>query len=388
MNKLLLLIALLTMIAALCCLGCGDDDDDDNNDEGSPEPDDDDSDGDDDDSIDDDDDNDDDNDDNDDNDDDTFAAPTPVYGYYEEGGNWPWIQAQLPTFAANDLALFLGMPDTAVGDPDLLAMLQEAENLGVEVRAWILLPRADGYWPGEKNAAQFAVSALAFAEWFRDEGLAIEWIVVDMEMDATTIYTLLGMFQSGEYLDAVAQLMTNFTPPRFDQAVRIYTQLVHDLEALGFYTMVVTYPQILDDLQDGDTSLQDIMETPISPIPWHEVSTMVYTTVFADTLGIPFGPYLVYDYAASTVEWFGEGVASIALGISGHMTDPSVLENEIAAAKAAGVERIQVYSYGSTLTQPTPQDWHEAFFAPTATPASEWSTQLLRSSLRLADQLF
>nr|HPQ72077.1 hypothetical protein [bacterium] len=360
---IILLLALVAVVAA-----CGDDDDDNNDftDDDPTDDDADDDDADDDDDVIDDDTTDDDTIDDDTADDDTtdddtldddttdddtgdddFAPPSPAYGYYQEGssGNWTWLEAQLPSLAADDLILFLGMDDVSVGDPGLLHLLQEAKTQGVEIRAWVLLPYSSGYWPGEQNAADFAVSALAFADWFIQEDVGIEWIVVDMEMDHGLIAQLNNLFAEGKYLEAAMLLLGNYTPERFAQASAIYQQMVEDLAELGFYSMVVTYPQILDDLADADTFLQDVMEVPVSTVGWHEVSTMPYTTTFENMLGMPFGPYLIYDYARSTVEYFGDA-ASIALGISGEMDDPARLAAEVAASKAAGVERIQVYNLG------------------------------------------
>jgi hypothetical protein len=105
----------------------------------------------------------------DDNDDDSVdddTTPlTPVYGYYEEGNpaNWAALLDDLPVFAAYGVTLFLGLPDTAIGDAGLADFLRQADAAGVEVRAWVLLPYELGYWPGEDNAEAFAAAALAYA---------------------------------------------------------------------------------------------------------------------------------------------------------------------------------------------------------------------------------
>ena len=335
-------------------------------------------------------DDDDDNDDNNDNDDDDFTAPTPLYGYYQEGDppDWTWCTAQLPVFAQYDLTLFLGMDLANLGDPNLKKFLLAADAQGVNVRAWLLLPYADGYWPGEKNATLFAQTAIDFAQWFLDENIPIEWIVVDMETDINTMGALTDALANGDYLSALMILLGNIDPQSFQQAEQIYRQLVEDLSNMGFYSMVVTAPMVIDDINDGDTFLQDVLDIPVSSIPWHEVSPMVYTTTFDDMIGLDFGPYLTYDYALSTVEYFGEGAASIALGISGEMGDPAILATEIAAAKAAGIERIQVYNYRGVADETNPDLWHQAFDTPADTPPLEPATTLIRGLLRLADIIF
>ena len=371
------------LLACLFVAGCGDDDDD--NDAAG----DDDDDNDDNDDNNDNDDNDDNNDNNDNDDNDDFVPPSPVFGYYDEyhDGAWDWVIAQLPVYAQYGLTLFLGMQDTSLGDPELLALLREAQTQGVEVRAWILLPTEIGYWPGETNAEAFAELALDFADWFLAENLPIEWIVVDMELDINTTYAIRQMVANGDYLNAVLTMITHYQPERYEKATQIYRQLVDDLAALGFRTMVVTYPQVLDDLEDDDTFIQDVLDTPVSGIPWDEVSTMVYTTTFEELTGMTFGPYVVYDYAASTVEHFGQA-ASIALGVSEFLDDPGVLSAQVAAAKAAGVERIQVYSYSGSAGHADPDLWHGGFAVAPVQPQPDAPTKILRGVLRLLDRLF
>jgi hypothetical protein len=250
----------------------------------------------------------------------------------------------------------------------------------------VLLPYDIGYWPGEANADAFYAAALAYADWFVAEDLPVDWIVVDMEMNVNTIYEIGDLFMNGEYLAALQLLWANRTPERYAQAVATYQACVEELHARGLYAMVVTYPTVLDDLPDGDPDLQDLLETPTAGIDWDEVSTMVYSTTYAQYLGTPMTPYLVYDYARSTVDWFG-GRASIALGVSGEMTDPAVLAAEVAAAKAAGVERIQVYSYAGSISHGDPDAWHAVFEAEPVVPPPDVVTPLLRGALRLGDAL-
>lgn len=321
--------------------------------------------------------------------DDDFVPPSPVYGYYQEGypGNWSWLEDQLPVFAEYDLTLFLGMDDVDVGDPALAQLLQAAQALGVEVRAWVLLPYAIGYWPGETNAEQFATSAMAFAEWFIAEQLPVEWIVVDMETDVNTIGEINQLLEEGRYLELGALLLSHWTPLRFRQAAETYRQLVDDLHELGMRAMVVTAPMALDDMEDEDDTIQDIMDIPVSMVDWDEVSTMVYTTTFEEYLGIEYGPHVVYDYALSTVKHFGDR-ASIALGISSQMENSQQLADEIAAAKAGGVDRIQVYYYYGSYIQPDPDEWHSTFYADPLQPPPEFGTYLLRGLLSLADRIF
>ncbi len=321
-----------------------------------------------------------------------YAAPSPVYGYYEEGGldALSWLTGDLTVFTENGLTLFLGIGDADIGDPRLLAFLQEAQRQGVEVRAWMLLPFEEGYWPNEYNAELFAESVRRAVTWFRSEGLPIEWIVVDMELGYQKLMDLQAMALAGEYEAMVAALLGNLDRSHFVRASVIFQDLVDELHDRGFRVMVVTYPQVADDLADWDCSLQDLLDIPVSTVTWDEVSLMVYTSIYNDVgayLGVTFGPGLVYSYARSTMDWVGPSYASIALGVAGDMAGADELAAEVAAAKAAGIDRIQVYSYHGVRLKEDPQAWIDAFLAPAEAPPPEPATEAMRSLLRFADRL-
>lgn len=74
---------------------------------------------------------------------------------------------------------------------------------------------------------------------------------------------------------------------------------------------------------------------------------MAYTTEYSSLAGVELGPCLVYNYAVSTEESFGEK-ASITPGLTGDMVDPRELALGIAAAKEAGINKIQVSSYSGS----------------------------------------
>ncbi len=324
---------------------------------------------------------------------DDYIAPSPVYGYYLEGGveELDWLEPQLPVFAEHGLTLFLGIGDDEIGDSRLLEFLRTAQREGVEVRAWLLLPFEYGYWPNEYNAEMFAGAALNAARWFTEEGLPIDWIVVDMELGYQKLMEVMALAESGDYGALAGALLGNLDPVHFVRASAVFQQLVDDLHGRGFHVMVVTYPQVLDDLSDWDCSLQDLLDIPVSTVAWDEVSTMVYTTMFSEVgealFGTPFGPDLVYSYARSTVQAFGMWQASIALGIAADMTGPEQLEEEVAAAKAAGIQRIQVYSYRGVHAASNEDAWHEAFLVPEAVPEPEPAVGAMRSLLQLADRI-
>ena len=314
-----------------------------------------------------------------------FVPPSPAYGYYVNASSQRLesLTGQLGVFAANNLIIYLGLPSVLVGEQKLLDFLKAADGAGVEVRVWLLLPSAQGKWPGEENAAQFAAAALACARWIKQEGLKTRWIVVDLEGDAWAIDKLI---RSGKNMEAILALLGNYDAENFDKAAGIYQKMVDDLEALGFKTMVVTHPLVLDDLEDGDTFLQNLIDAPVSPVKWHEVSFMPYSTSFGDSTGLRFGPSLAYQYALSAVKRFGNR-ASMGLGVSDDLKDADTLAAEIGAVKAAGIERIQVFTYSGIEKKTDPAKWREAFKAQPSVPPLELSTEIVRGIFRDLDRI-
>jgi hypothetical protein len=320
------------------------------------------------------------------------AQPEFVYAYYTEDEefvfDYAYVTQRLSVFAENNIAIYLAMNPAHIGDPDLFTLLSEAGALGIEVRAWVVLDEEDGYWPNELNVDLFVAGVLAFADWFEQEGFDIGWFIVDMEIDWNLADSLFSHLENGQYIEAVMLLYNNVDPEMFAQSSAKFQQLVDDLGARGYKTMVVTFSQILDDLKDDDTVIQDALNTPVSTVQWDEVSTMAYSTVF-DTLagGMEFGPYMVYDYALSTIEHFGD-TASIALGLNRDMENLSTLTAEIAAAKAAGIKNIQVYAFEGAMNKPNPDDWHDAFLTEEAVPENDGATDILRNILQGIDRIF
>jgi hypothetical protein len=295
------------------------------------------------------------------------------------------------------ISLYQNIRSREIGDPDVGELLSEASCQGLEVRAWLTLPEDQGYWPNEKNVDLFTETALDLAEWIRASGWPVEWIVVDMEPDLQTMEALMAMLEAGDVIGAVELLVSNHDPDAYARAAAKFTALVESLHALGFRVMVVTFPLVLDDLDDGDSTVQDVMNTPVHGIPWDELSFMAYTTVFSRFLSAEIGPYLVASYGKDTVAWYPDRGA-LDLGVFGHagmtvgegITDIQAFRAQVGAARQAGLERIHAYSLDGIVQDiPDPDLWMEAIRTPVpAEPVPEEPiVDTFRSLIRLLDRL-
>jgi len=305
------------------------------------------------------------------------------------------VREQVPRLKQHGISLYQNIRSREIGDPDVGELFAEASCRGLEVRAWLTLPEDQGYWPNEKNVDLFTEKALALAEWIRSSGWSVEWIVVDMEPDLQTMEALMAMLEAGDVIGAIDLLVSNHDPEVYARAAEKYTAMVESLHAMGFQVMVVTFPLVLDDLDDGDSTIQDVMNTPVEGIPWDELSFMAYTTVFSRFLSSEIGPYLVYSYGLDTVRAYPDRGA-LDLGVFGHagmtggegITDIQEFRTQVGAAKQAGLERVHAYSLdGIVQDVPDPDRWMEAFRTTPAAPVPEQeAVDTFRSLIQLLDR--
>ncbi len=271
------------------------------------------------------------------------------------------VRDALPFLAEEKVGLNLAIPSARIGDPGLEALLFDAQDAGIEVRAWLLLDEADGYWPNEHNVDAMRTATTAFADWRESAALPVDWLIFDMEM---SLERTEAIAEAGG-LTGLPLIEEGLDPETFVISRAAYVSLVEDLQARGLKVMAVTYPMVLDDHLDGDDDIQDKFDVPIAGVPWDEVSFMVYQSTIANLSGEWHGPDVIASYTESAVEVFGDR-ASVALGIVGsagivasdteRYPDAPTFLGDLAAARASGVP-VSVYSLDGILEQEDPGAW-------------------------------
>ena len=141
--------------------------------------------------------------------------------------------------------------------------------------------------------------------------------------------------------------------------------------------------------------MQDALDIPVHGVPFDEVAVMVYQTTYAEATGSWVGPSLVTSYAADAVDQFGTG-AVMALGIIGTVgifghehgyADPGWLAVDIAAARAEGIERIEVYSLDGMVESGDVEAWLTAEPTDEPVPDSPTLTMLTRTMSQNIDEV-
>lgn len=259
----------------------------------------------------------------------------------------------------------LAVPEASFPSDALRDLLRDAATQRVELRIWPLLPRDQGYWPNETNIQRFDQYVGRILAWLKAQGLSAGAIIYDMEPAIAYSKTLEQANKLG--LGASVKLMRQHLNPAAHAMAR--QQLIASVRAVqqaGLRAQCVTFPQVLDDLGDGDNDLQDALDIPVHGVPWDEVSFMVYQSTYARMLGSWIGPDLIRAYSAAARAAYGDR-ATIALGVVGKggvmstgfqlYKDPATLQQDIAAARAEGIKRLEVFSLDGMLTSAKPAAW-------------------------------
>jgi len=312
-------------------------------------------------------------------------------GFYYESYDYVALKDYLEQIAPYGFSVDLAITYDKIGNAELADALHKADELGVEVRAWLLVEYELGYWPGEENAERFSEVVNQFVDWVESEKLPVKWIIVDMEMSLQKTNALTEMINSGDLLSALSLLLSNITPGQFAQSMEVFRELVNSLKLRGYHVGVVTYPLELDDLDDGDFDLEDIFQIPVGDVNYSEFAFMVYTSfyedILTDTLRLPVTPYLIYEYARKAHKYYPTG-ACIALGITSDAGySPERMAEEVAAIRAAGVERIMIYSLDGIYSREdfTPENWFDALSAEPKIPPYSPEFGLQETLLKLVD---
>ena len=300
------------------------------------------------------------------------------------------IRSHLPLLEARGATLYIEVRERHIGSADLIDLLTEARARGIRVMLWPLLATEEGPWANELNAEPFADLARRFVDWLQGEGLPTEWLVVNMENSAAQMDLIKAYFFGGEYEALLELLLGNLDAEGFARAVEVYRDLVEAMHGRGVQVAVTTYPFMVDDFQDGDTDLQDLANVPLAGIDWDALTFTAYRTAYSGDLGVEFGPAIVYDYGRAAKSLFGDR-ARLAVGMIGTTshgegyTGPEDLALDIAAARAAGIEEVDLFHLAGMLEEGGPAPWLEACAAPPVRPPADPKVTLARLVVQMAD---
>jgi hypothetical protein len=196
-------------------------------------------------------------------------------------------------------SLSLGLPDLSPERAEVVLRLNQA---GVPLTAWLLLPKADGYWMNLRNAPQAFQRYFEFKEWTRKDNLKWKRIGLDIEPKVSEFADLIQR----NWRALPLYFMRMFGRLEYRRGLAAYRRLVSQIRADGFPVESYQLPLIQDERKASSFVLQrvfGILDLPVDREVW-----MLYTSFVR-----PHGAGMLASYA-------GESQA-IALGSTGGGVD-------------------------------------------------------------------
>jgi hypothetical protein len=129
---------------------------------------------------------------------------------------------------------------------------------------------------------------------------------------------------------------------------------------------------LLDPEGAGPRPYEELLGTPVEGLPWDHVSVMLYTSMIEGwsrgVLRRADARALLAAAAAGAAARFGDraGVSLGCVGVGAFGNEPvyrsvGELADDVAIARAAGVDDLTLFDLGGVLGRPDPEAWLDAF---------------------------
>lgn len=260
-----------------------------------------------------------------------------------------------------------------------------ARALGdVPLSVWPMLSDEMGRWASAKNAK-------AFAELVRDvcRVYAPSEILLDLEPPFSDARLLSHGISRG-----VAKLAGRSVVAPYDGAEDVLASLVAELRARGIASSAAVWPLVALD-PPGARGWQGLLGTPVDALAPDRVSAMVYTSILEGwsrgSVRRRDAAALLAAASARVLRRWGER-GGISLGCVGTgafedepvYTGPEELEEDVAIARAAGIEDLSLFDLGGVVARGNPETWLDAFTRTTARAQPTLESKRVAAARRLA----
>lgn len=242
------------------------------------------------------------------------------------------------------------------GEEELAAeLVASARARGLSVGLWPMLADADGRWLNPANEARFESWVAALVAQVR----GIDTLVMDLEPPIAEVRALVD----GRLDAAKAWLGRDLSTARHEHIVR-------RLRERGIESYAAVIPAVLYGGRAG-RGWQRGLGTPVDGVGYDRVSPMLYTSLLE---GYGFGAVdrdiardLLRRWSALASGRFGAR-ASVSLGAVGigalgdeqTLRGPAELAQDVAVARAAGIDDIALFDLSGVLARPPIAPWLDA----------------------------
>ena len=239
------------------------------------------------------------------------------------------VEPHLPVLARYDCDLILHVERGSFADPDFARLLRAAEEAGVGVDAWPLLPYEEHLYVGQASVGATRDLARRAADFFEREGLAVRAFVFDCEPSPLLGRELFAAVRRRSPRALARILRGELDAEAFARDTAALNELIGELRARGYAVDGAANRAFLDAQSRGNVALEDALNAPVSGVEWDALSFITYRYM-ADQLTYVA---MVNRYATLAHRLYG-GRAALDVGLLGDYDD--IEENAVRAALFGG----------------------------------------------------
>lgn len=278
--------------------------------------------------------------------------------------------------------------------PELVPLLESCRDLSVEVGLWPLLDDRLGRWPNDINVEAFRAHLFKLLEQVSHLAVGPREIVFDLEPPIATTRRLLEL----RLWDGRVRLR----PANLTVAATQFITLVDAVRSSGMTPTAVVTPLVVYDAERRQGGWQRLLGTPVESVGFDRIAVMAYTSLFEaysrGALARRDARALLGRLCLRARQRWRER-ATIALGVVGGgalgdevpYRDPAELGDDVAIARAAGVDDLSLFGLTGVLSRsPSPERWLDVFAhteAAVKTPAPTPRTRAVELGVTLAGHL-
>lgn len=238
----------------------------------------------------------------------------------------------------------------------LVPLVTRARELGLSIGLWPLLEDRAGRWLHPSNAEAFVRWIDELLETLDAASLSIDALALDLEPPIAEVRRVLD----GDLGAARAWLARELDPAP-------HARLVAALRERAIEVVAAVVPPVLLPARPS-RGWQRVLGTPIDGVAYEAVSAMLYTTLFegysAGIVRRADARALLHRFARLAKSQLGPR-ASVSLGAVGPgalgdertYRDPGELAEDVAIARAAGVDDLALFDLAGVLARPPIEPW-------------------------------
>jgi hypothetical protein len=252
----------------------------------------------------------------------------------------------------------------------IVRVIEAYGTAGLPAALWPMLEDGEGRWANAGNAGAFADFVQGLCARLADRRRAPTEIVIDLE---PSIEAMRASFASSARSVHMLPIPGDLRP--FVAAQGRLGALCDALHAEGILASSAAPPTVLLDPREGRSRpFQEVQGTPIDGPAWDHVSFMLYTSILEGwsrgVLRRGDARALLGVACRAAADRLGDraGASIGAVGVGAFGNEPTYrgvaeLADDVAIARAAGVDDLALFDLGGVIRRGPPEPWLDAFVA-------------------------